>query len=356
MLGDSMSKSVVTATTAARAKAQARAKALKGEKNNQAAEAVVPTHANDEAQALAVHDVKSDNTLAGDFSFSAVMGDAAASASMMEATGASFGAATHTFAQDSGGEGGGLFGGDSTPLIIGGVVLVGAGIAIAASGGDDDDSTPTPTPTPTPAANKAPTITAPATVAIAEDAKTTGKITATDPEGDAITFAVTGTAPQGFVLNKDGSYSIDTTGSDYQALKAGETKDYTVTFTATDAKGAASSSTLTYKVTGADEASTATISAAGTSNAATGNITYTVTAGNYVHTITGFSTGDKIISPAGNPGTLENSSFTDGKAVIQYANNGQVTQIELTGLTNTQDAALFGTSDLNTVFGAGTYA
>ncbi|RYE64292.1 MAG: hypothetical protein EOO83_01775, partial [Oxalobacteraceae bacterium] len=205
-------------------------------------------------------------------------------------------------------------------------------------------------------ANKAPTITAPATVAINEDSKASGKITATDPDGDAITFAVKGTAPQGFVLNKDGTYTLDTTGSDYQSLNTGQSKDYTVTFTVTDAKGAATDGTLTYKVSGLDEANAVTISAAGTNNAAGANVTYTVQAGNYVNTISGFGAGDKIISPAGNPGTLENSSFTDGKAVIQYANNGQVTQIELTGLSATDDAKLFGTSDLNTVFGAGTFA
>jgi VCBS repeat-containing protein len=442
MLGDSMSKSVVTATTAARAKSLTRAKAHKGEQqNHKTEEAVVPQHANDDVQALAVHDVKGDNSLAGDFSFSGVMADAASSASMTEATAGAFGGGMSSFAQDSGGEGGGLFGGDSTPLIIGGVVLVGAGIAIAASGGDDN-KTPTPTPTP----NVAPVATA-STAAGNEDSKITGKITATDANTtDTLTWAVKGTAPAGFTIGTDGSYTLDASNAAYQSLAAGAKSTVVANVTVSDGKGGTADSTVTFTVTGVNDAPTldatttkafsvvsgaaskftisatdvdagdkltatlstgpsngtidlatntytakagftgtdtftvkvtdtagasvsqvvtvtitappsqnATISAAGTTDATTGNNTYTVVQGNYNHTITGFAAGDKIVGP-GNYGTLENASFTDGKAVIQFATGGQITQIELTGLTNAQDAQLFGTSDLNTVFGAGTFA
>ena len=358
-----MSKSVVTATKAARAKSLSRGKKLHNEQNQKhaAEEAVVAHQTAEDAQALHTSS-SNDNTLAGDFSFSGVMADAASTASMMDVTAGSLGGTGLTsFAQDSGGEGGGLFGGDSTPLIIGGVVLVGAGIAIAASGGDDDDDTVAPPP---PAANKAPTITAPATVNIAEDATTTGKIAATDPDGDAITFAVKGTAPQGFVLNKDGSYTIDTKGSDYQPLKAGETKDYTVTFTVSDGKGGNTDGTLTYKVTGVDEApatKAVAISGAGTNANSTDDDVYTIAAGNYSHTITGgfdvgltATTGDKLVGPAGSSISIDNSNFTDGKVVISFTSpSNQTSVITLEGLTAAQDGAIFGPTTFNTVFGAG---
>jgi len=88
------------------------------------------------------------------------------------------------------------------------------------------------------------------------------------------------------------------------------------------------------------------------------NTTYTVAtpASSFVYSIAGFGAGDKIVSPAGVAASLTNGSFTDGTATVQYATGGNVVQITLTGLTNAQDGALFAATDLNTVFGAGTFA
>jgi Ca2+-binding RTX toxin-like protein len=126
----------------------------------------------------------------------------------------------------------------------------------------------------------------------------------------------------------------------------------------------ANGTSLTFKDTGALSGSdfvgfvappTIAVSAAGTSDASTANNTYTVTAGTYTYTISGFGSGDKIDFPDGivDP-TVNNSSFTDGSIDIQWAPPGSVVTITLTGLTSTQDTSLFSVSDVNTLFGAGT--
>ena len=73
--------------------------------------------------------------------------------------------------------------------------------------------------------------------------------------------------------------------------------------------------------------------------------------GSYAYQISGFGSGDKIMSPAGVSGTLVNGSLADGVALIQYVSGGQTVSITLTGLTTAQDGALHGITDLNTVFG-----
>ena len=96
------------------------------------------------------------------------------------------------------------------------------------------------------------------------------------------------------------------------------------------------------------------VSATGASSAAGGDVTYTLAMGNYAYSISGFGSGDKIVSPAGVPSSLLNNSYTDGAVTIQSASAGQMVQITLTGLSNAQDAALNSLSDLNAVFGVGT--
>ena len=92
--------------------------------------------------------------------------------------------------------------------------------------------------------------------------------------------------------------------------------------------------------------------------AAGGNFTYNIAAptGTFAYSIPGFGAGDKIVSPAGLAPSLINGSFSDGNVALQYATGGNVVTITLTGLTNAQDGSLFGANDLNTVFGAGTFA
>ena len=122
-------------------------------------------------------------------------------------------------------------------LIGGGVLLLGGGIALAAGGGGDSSPSPTPTPTPT---NSAPVFTATSLKAAGnEDAAITGKVVATDADtadAAALTYAVKGTAPAGFTLNKDGSYTLDGTNAAYQSLADGATTKVTVTVTVSDGK------------------------------------------------------------------------------------------------------------------------
>ncbi|BBD98243.1 tandem-95 repeat protein [Sphingobium amiense] len=198
------------------------------------------------------------------------------------------------------------------------------------------------------AVNDAPTIDASATRAfsVVSGASQAFTISASDVDGDALTASISPT-------DGPANGTIDLATNTYTA-NAGfvGTDDFTIQVSDGTA---VTEYTVTVNVT-APPSTGVTINAAGTSDASAGDVTYTVEAGNYVHTISGFGAGDEIVSPAGNPGTLNNSDFTDGQATIQYANSGQVTQIVLTGLTRAQDEALFGPSDLNTVFGAGTFA
>lgn len=370
-----MSKSVVTAASAGRAKVLSRAKVLREKENNhkpaaeeaaassqhdaQAAH-LAPTHASDVAM--------SDVSLAGDFSFTGVMADAAASADFMAASAGFTGMAG--LAQDTTSDsGGGLFNGDSTPLIIGGVVLVGAGVAIAASGGDDNDSpTPTPVPTPTPTPNAAPAFTA-SSLAVTgnEDATISGKIVATDSNNDTLTYAVKGAAPAGFTLNTTtGEYSLDATNAAYQGKNDGETLTVTVPVTVTDGKVASPvESSLVITVNGKSEGPTTqaiTLNAQTTPTSNTDaenvNTTYTVQQGNYNYTIIGLDAGgDKIVGTGGVAPTVINDSFTDNKVVVQYAfDANNIVKITLDNLTSQQDGQILGLNSLNTVFGAGTVA
>ena len=107
--------------------------------------------------------------------------------------------------------------------------------------------------------------------------------------------------------------------------------------------------------------STAVTPAAGAAvvGAAGGNFTYNIAnptvSGPLTYSIPGFGAGDKIVSPTGVAPSLLNSSFSDGTVTLQYTTPGNVVNITLTGLTNAQDGSIFGASDLNNVFGAGTF-
>ena len=91
--------------------------------------------------------------------------------------------------------------------------------------------------------------------------------------------------------------------------------------------------------------------------AAGGDFTYNIAVptGSFTYSIPGFGVSDQIRSPIGIAPGFVNNSFTDGNATLQYTTPGNVVNITLTGLTNAQDGSLFGASDLNNVFGAGTF-
>ena len=87
-------------------------------------------------------------------------------------------------------------------------------------------------------------------------------------------------------------------------------------------------------------------------DAGNANINFVVKAGNYTYNIANFGTDDKIDFPTGTPPTVINSSNTDNAVNLQYANDGKITLLHLTGLTTAQDAAIYSVNSFNTAFGA----
>ncbi|WP_316861143.1 Ig-like domain-containing protein [uncultured Cohaesibacter sp.] len=99
----------------------------------------------------------------------------------------------------------------------------------------------------------------------AEDAKETvsenghleGSVTATDLDGDAISYSLDGQPTEGHVtFNADGSYSFDP-GTDFDDLAVDETRTVTFDFTADDGNGSTDTGTVTIVVTGTNDAPTA---------------------------------------------------------------------------------------------------
>jgi len=76
---------------------------------------------------------------------------------------------------------------------------------LAACGGDDGGSTPTPTPTP----NQAPRFTSASAVNVANGQTAAYQATATDPEGAALTFSISGGADRArFAINSQGALTF----------------------------------------------------------------------------------------------------------------------------------------------------
>ena len=87
-------------------------------------------------------------------------------------------------------------------------------------------------------------------------------------------------------------------------------------------------------------------------DASTGNFNFYVASGDYTYTINGFGAGDKIDFPAGNAPTVKNDNTTDNAVDLQYANDGKITVLHLTGLTAAQDSTIYSVNSFNTTFGA----
>ena len=106
--------------------------------------------------------------------------------------------------------------------------------------------------------NDAPVAVAHDSFAATEGGETvTGQLAVTDvDDGAAHTFALADgvTAPEGFALNADGSYSFDPTNAAYDHLAEGDTQTISVDYVVTDDKGAVSTETLTFTVEGTNDA------------------------------------------------------------------------------------------------------
>jgi len=136
---------------------------------------------------------------------------------------------------------------------LGGLLLVGGGIAAVAGGGGDDDTT-TPTPPPPPPANVAPVFTGGATQAVTtdEDVAKLVTATATDADGDTLTYSVTTAAQHGTVTGgtSDGKFTY-TPSQDYNG-----TDSFVVTVN--DGKGHTTTQTINITVTPVNDAPTIT--------------------------------------------------------------------------------------------------
>ena len=81
-----------------------------------------------------------------------------------------------------------------------------------------------------------------------------GRVSATDVEGDSLSYSLVGAAPTGLTFNGDGSYSFDPTGEVYNSLPEGETQDLVVSYQVNDGNGGQTTATLTITITGTNDA------------------------------------------------------------------------------------------------------
>lgn len=134
-------------------------------------------------------------------------------------------------------------GGIPTAVLIGAGVLAVVGIGVLVLGGGDKNSPP---------------VAAPDTGAVNEGASLTGSVATndSDKDGDALTYSLVGTAPAGFTLNPNGSYTFDAANAAYNGLAAGATQQVVVNYSVSDGEDSATS-TLTITVTGTNDAPTA---------------------------------------------------------------------------------------------------
>ena len=90
-----------------------------------------------------------------------------------------------------------------------------------------------------------------------ENVSLDGSVTATDLDGDTISYSLDAQPSEGSVtFNADGSYSFDP-GTDFDDLAVGESRTVTFNYTANDGNGSTDGGTVTIEVTGTNDAPTA---------------------------------------------------------------------------------------------------
>ncbi|MCV6612921.1 MAG: VCBS domain-containing protein [Amphritea sp.] len=105
--------------------------------------------------------------------------------------------------------------------------------------------------------NAAPVAGADITQTIAEDSSVVhGQLNATDADGDSLSYSITSgnSAPDGFTLNSNGSYSFDPGDAAYQSLGVGDSQVLTVPVTVSDGKGGTDTQQIRITVTGTNDA------------------------------------------------------------------------------------------------------
>lgn len=92
---------------------------------------------------------------------------------------------------------------------------------------------------------------------VSEGNQIRGILPASDVDSNSITFSINGTAPVGFVLNSDGSYTFDSSSYDY--ITQGEIKTIVISVTVTDTEGLTTTKNFSIAITGTNDAPTVSL-------------------------------------------------------------------------------------------------
>ncbi|PSW03953.1 hypothetical protein C9I89_16290, partial [Photobacterium lipolyticum] len=154
-----------------------------------------------------------------------------------------------------------------------------------------------------------------------------GKVTATDADGDTLTYKLVDQAiPAGLTFNEDGSYTFDPTHDVYNSLKEGETTDVQVTYQVDDGHGGKDTQTLTITITGTNDVADITPSADGTDQGAVKE-DVTLTTGGKLE-VSDVDAGEAVFAPqskvAGEHGTF--SIDAEGNWTYELDNNDPAVQ------------------------------
>jgi hypothetical protein len=96
-----------------------------------------------------------------------------------------------------------------------------------------------------------------------------------------------------------------------------------------------------------------TVTGTGSASAKAGDVVFDFASGDYAYTVNDFAKGDVLNFPVGvAPSTVNNTNFTDGKVDVQWANNGKVVLVTVSGLSAEQDAAIKSATSFKTLFGS----
>ena len=135
-------------------------------------------------------------------------------------------------------------------------------------GGGGGGSTPTPPTPPTPPANNAPTFANVGTIAVAENTTAIGTVTATDADGDTLTYSLTGDDTSLITIDSGtGVLSFNTAPDFENPGSASGDNNYSITVVASD--GSATGSVgIVVSVTDVDENSAPVITSSNTFTAA----------------------------------------------------------------------------------------
>ncbi len=133
--------------------------------------------------------------------------------------------------------------------------------------------------------------------------------------------------------------------------------DNTISYTG-EAQDKSESGDITIIANGEEATSSETINVSvendgETSDAAEADYIYVFEEGEYSYTIENFEAGDVLDLPDSPAATVNNDDWNDGEVEIQWAADGKVMTVTITGLGD-NDSKLNNIDDFNSVFGEGT--